>query len=335
MKCALVVTTIQAPNPVMHSLADQCRASATPFLVIGDRKSPPGFRLEGATYFDLEQQHARFGTFSRALPVGHYARKNLGYLAALESGCDWLVETDDDNFPYADFLRPPLARVPARRVTANERWVNAYRHFEPTLPVWPRGFPLEALAHEESPSSPGPEVEAALVQGLADDNPDVDAVYRLTRPLPVRFAQAPPLALARGQWCPFNSQNTWCRRDLAHLLYLPSHCSFRMTDIWRSFVAQRCLWQRGLGVVFVAPTVRQERNEHNLLRDFADEVPGYLNNDRIASILDRCELRGEPAADLVACYEVLVRENVIPAVELPLVRNWVAEVSLRLDAGTA
>lgn len=333
MKCALVVTTIQAPNDVMRALADECRRTAAPFFVVGDRKSPPEFQLEGATYFSLDRQHSYFGAWSRALPVGHYVRKNLGYLAALESGCDWIIETDDDNFPLAGFLQPPAARVHARRVRAASHWVNAYRYFAPTEPVWPRGYPLEALAADTGTATdyPDHETEAVLVQGLADDNPDVDAVYRLTRPLPVRFATGAPLVLDRGQWCPFNSQNTWFRRDIAPLLYLPSHCSFRMTDIWRSFVAQRCLWECGHRVLFVAPTVRQERNAHNLLHDFADEVPGYLHNNRIASILEACSLRGDPPADLIRCYESLVKEKVIPEAELPLVRGWVDEVTRRLQ----
>jgi len=32
------------------------------------------------------------------------------------------------------------------------------------------------------------------------------------------------------------------------LMYLPIKASFRMTDIYRSFVAQRCLWELGEGV---------------------------------------------------------------------------------------
>jgi hypothetical protein len=45
---------------------------------------------------------------------------------------------------------------------------------------------------------------------------------------------------------------------LAPLLYLPSHCCFRMTDIWRSFIAQRCLWELGHWVVCQAPELELE-----------------------------------------------------------------------------
>ena len=41
-------------------------------------------------------------------------------------------------------------------------------------------------------------------------------------------------------------------KPVARLMYLPSTCTFRMTDIWRSLIAQRCLWELGQGVVFHA-----------------------------------------------------------------------------------
>ncbi|MHC4265647.1 MAG: STELLO glycosyltransferase family protein, partial [Planctomycetota bacterium] len=68
----------------------------------------------------------------------------------------------------------------------------------------------------------------------ADDNPDVDAVYRLTQRLPLTFRKDRRLALGNGSKCPFNSQNTTWFPDAYPLLYLPAYCSFRMTDIWRS-----------------------------------------------------------------------------------------------------
>jgi hypothetical protein len=332
-KVALVVTTIQGPNAVMRELAQSAKAANAGFFVVGDRKSPPGpYQLPGTEYFSLEQQHQRFGAFSRQLPEGHYVRKNLGYLAALDSGADWIVETDDDNFPHADFLHLPTASMPVRRI-AGGGWINVYNHFGPTQAIWPRGLPLDQVMQAErtiSSAVDGDE-QPLIVQGLANDNPDVDAVYRLTRPLPVTFDhKALPLALSKGQWCPFNSQNTWFRRDVAALLYLPAYCSFRMTDIWRSFVAQRCLWAMGGSLIFVAPTVRQERNEHNLMRDFADEVSGYLKNDAIRRCLDDCQLTGQPLEDLLRCYEAMIQAAIFPRDEAELVQAWIAEVSRRV-----
>jgi hypothetical protein len=141
-------------------------------------------------------------------------------------------------------------------------WVNVYRYFTEEK-IWPRGFALERAgdgvpAYESLKAA---EIYCPIQQNLVDDNPDVDAVYRLVLPLPQSFEKGHKVALRKGSWCPFNSQNTAWRPEAFAILYLPSYCSFRMTDIWRSFVAQRIAWENGWGILFGEATMRQERNE--------------------------------------------------------------------------
>ena len=100
-----------------------------------------------------------------------------------------------------------------------------------------------------------------------------------------------PVALGRGSWCPFNSQNTAWWPDAFPLLYLPSFCSFRMTDIWRSLVAQRIAAENGWWILFHEPTVRQERNEHNLMRTSRTRCRVTCTTARIRSALDGLPLR--------------------------------------------
>jgi hypothetical protein len=121
-------------------------------------------------------------------------------------------------------------------------------------------------------------------------------------------------------------------------MYLPSFCSFRMTDIWRSLVAQRCLQELGWGVVFHAAEVFQMRNAHDYLRDFRDEISGYLENERLVSLLIQSRL--QPGADAVAanvrrCYESLVAGGLLPQAELPLLDAWFAALDAAGTAGLA
>ena len=114
-------------------------------------------------------------------------------------------------------------------------------------------------------------------------------------------------------------------RDAFPLLYLPAYCSFRMTDIWRSFVAQRIAWANDWSVLFHAPNVWQERNEHNLMRDFRDEVPGYLHNKEIGDALAKLEVKAgveRLGENLLLCYEQLVRMDLIEKRELELIAAW-------------
>ncbi len=113
-------------------------------------------------------------------------------------------------------------------------------------------------------------------------------------------------------------------------MYLPSFVSFRMTDIWRSFVAQRCLWELGYGVVFHAPEMFQDRNPHNLMRDFEQEIPGYLGNEGIRSVLEGLSLNTgaeEVGNNCHRCYQALVEAGFVPAEEMPLLDMWLSDLS--------
>jgi hypothetical protein len=113
-------------------------------------------------------------------------------------------------------------------------------------------------------------------------------------------------------------------------LYLPAYCSFRMTDIWRSFVAQRIAWANGWSILFHEANVWQERNDHSLMRDFADEVPGYLNNRAMCAKLNALDLK--PGADqmgenLRICYGALVEAGWVGEQELPLLDAWLEDLA--------
>src|ERR1043165_7469319 len=313
-KLALVVTTIASPNPTLETLARGCVEHGWEFIVIGDESSPRDFYIEGCRFYSLEEQRSLDFNLASLSPTRHYARKNLGYLIAMRDGATTIVETDDDN--------------------------NPYRYFSDTQ-IWPRGFPLEHLK-DSAPgfaSLPTQAIDCPIQQGLSNEDPDVDAVYRLVGALPQTLRHHPSVALGQQSWCPFNSQNTAWWRSAFPLMYLPALCSFRMTDIWRSFIAQRIAWTNDWGVLFEKPTVEQERNVHDLLRDFRDVVPGYLHNAAICKTLEELPLASGEAAiydNLRSGYEALVEMKVIDARELDLLEAWIADVDVAsgLDRAT-
>ncbi|HRH67286.1 MAG TPA: STELLO glycosyltransferase family protein, partial [Bacteroidia bacterium] len=175
------------------------------------------------------------------------------------------------------------------------------------------------------------ECDCPIQQGLANENPDVDAIYRLILPLPLNFEGDVRIALGNKTWCPFNSQNTTWFREAFPLMYLPSYCSFRMTDIWRSFIAQRIAWENNWSILFHPATVWQERNMHNLMRDFSDEIPGYTNNLKIAEMLENLDLKSgvqQLGANLHRCYEAMVGLKLVDAREIPLLEAWLHDIHM-------
>lgn len=329
-KTSVVVTSIAAPNEILRQIAEGSRARGFHFYVIGDVPSPDDFHLDGCDFYSLDRQTQTGLHFAQHCPTRHYARKNIGYLLAMARGSECILETDDDNIPLDAFWtqNPERMHLP---LIENAGWVNIYRWFTPAN-IWPRGLALDAVnADPPDPQTLSPrDVLCPIRQYLADDNPDVDAIYRLVLPLPLKFDPAPPVALGRGTWCPFNSQNTLWHPQAYELMYLPAFCSFRMTDIWRSFVAQRIAWENGWAVLFGPPTVTQLRNEHNLIKDFSDEIPGYLNNRRIAETLENLDLSPGPQnipANMRTCYQALVRMELIDAPELDLLDAWLDDIA--------
>ena len=65
----------------------------------------------------------------------------------------------------------------------------------PSLPCWPRGLPLDMIHQPltKSFSNAQREIKFGVLQSLADIQPDVDAIYRLTKETPFVFERPAPI----------------------------------------------------------------------------------------------------------------------------------------------
>jgi hypothetical protein len=254
----------------------------------------------------------------------------LGYLYAISRGAECILETDDDNIPYENFGHSISKQLSARMIGGTQ-WVNIYKHFVDEL-IWPRGLPLDEIHSIGNVSEQIISRSFPIQQYLADLDPDVDAVYRLVLNKEVTFVGKSTFGLEKSSWVPFNSQNTLFYHEAFPLLYLPCHVSFRMTDIWRSFVAQQALWIFGDHIAFLPSTVKQVRNQHNLMRDFEDEIPGYIENKRIIRVLSNRAETLSPSMGLPKVVRELWRamnvEGIIPDMEMTILDGWLAAMSL-------
>jgi len=308
-----VITTINKPTKAVEALYEKFGER---LIVVADKKTP-------LQWFHRETSFIPETRFAEYAPYNHYARKNLGYISAIKNRADCIYDTDDDNIPNREWgLR--FKETKASK-SFGEGWFNAYEPMTPTK-IWPRGFSLNHVNKGKELFGAKEAVVSSIQQGLADGEPDVDAIYRMINNKPNEFKYDRSIYLDKNTWCPFNSQSTWWFPDAYPLMYLPVNCSFRMTDIWRSFIAQRCLWEIGQGVTFHSPSeVYQERNKHDLMKDFKDEVPGYLQNERIVGILGSTKLTNNITDNLMICYTELVLHGIFPDDELYSVRAWIKD----------
>lgn len=330
MSLFVCITTIQSPTSCMVQLSKKIEGIGT-LVVAGDTKGPPSYELPHAIFLDIEAQEKSGFRLAELLPTRHYARKNIAYLTSIREGATCIYETDDDNRPSDSWYQ----RSETIKVTTVDPsfggWVNVYKHFTDEF-IWPRGLPLDQILNGPPSLTESSILQCPIQQGLVNNSADVDAIWRLLMDRPFYFnpEKTASVYLGPGQWCPFNTQSTWWWPLAYPLLYVPSYCSFRMCDIWKSFVAQRCLWALDLGIAFHPPEVIQDRNEHDLNHDFADEVPGYLSNHKIAEILSSLKLESGQdavAANLTYCYQALVEKEIFPEKEMDLVTRWCEDVS--------
>lgn len=116
--------------------------------------------------------------------------------------------------------------------------------------MWPRGFPLQFInnpaTYNVPPSSPVAKetLHLAAVQSLADHDPDVDTVYRLTRKLPVYFDRKNTIVVPPQEtFVPWNAQAVVVRQPAFFGLFLPVTVTGRVTDIWCSYIISRLFWE--------------------------------------------------------------------------------------------
>ncbi|HSU65409.1 MAG TPA: STELLO glycosyltransferase family protein [Tepidisphaeraceae bacterium] len=328
---AVVITTIFPPTEVVRKFAAM---SGWRLVVAGDRKTPADWAHPGVTFLSGADQERSGYRIARELPWNHYCRKMIGYVRAIRMGAQVIVDTDDDNIPKPDWSFPEFE---GEFLTTGNRlgFINVYRLFTGQT-IWPRGFPLELLTSPQAAPTRDQLTPAVsrvgIWQGLADGDPDVDAIYRLTNNTACYFNDGPPVVLGEGTVCPFNSQNTAYHRELFPLLYMPAHVTFRFTDILRGLVAQPILWAAGWRLGFTKATVVQERNPHNYLKDFESEIPCYLHAAKVIDVVGSVVSSRLPVLEnLVRAYRELVRVGIVPDRELPLLDAWLEDVGQGAD----
>lgn len=325
LKTNVVMTTIHDPSLAVRSLAAIEEISLT---VVGDRKTPKGWFTPHATFLSTGAQLELGYGICDLLPYDHYCRKNIGYVHAIRNGADIIIDTDDDNTPKHSWGFPPFAGSYA--CTASQLgFVNVYKHFTEQH-IWPRGFPLRlvrSVLDAPMPISDSESVTVGVWQGLADGDPDVDAIYRLLFDQPCTFNEEDPLVLSAGTICPFNSQNTAFRKELFPLLYLPAFVSFRYTDILRGLVAQPIMWQSGFLLGFTKATVTQQRNPHDYMKDFRDEIPCYLHADEVVECVSSAITpRSSIADNLYLAYDALRGKGIVDGREMKLLSLWLKDI---------
>ena len=328
-----VVTTIFEPSDAVRKVA---RDPNLCVVVVADAKTPThaqyvtGIKEKNNlfVYLSLHDQDEIFPRLSSAIPRNHFARKNIGYMYAIKHGAKIIWDFDDDNInlPPVDIVsKMKEYKTPCKNFTFH--LFNPYPYFDvKETYTWPRGFPLQYIRDKRT----RPELcisnevkDIAVVQSLANIQPDVDAIYRFTRDTPFNFGATPtnalPVVVPLGAFTPFNGQATlWYSSGFMYMA-LPVTVPGRVSDIWRSYIAEYFFYRTSKHVAFVPPYVDQHRNPHDYIKDFNDELQLYQQANELLTWF-----HDEPNAysDLLELYTNMASRGYIQQGDVDFISIW-------------
>ena len=358
-----VLTTIFEPTEAVRR---QVRLRGWCLVVVADKKSPQTYETgwisgagnEAVVYLDARKQRESKNEFVQAVRWNHFGRKNVGYVYAITHGAEVIWDFDDDNMlkfyiegaaPYGRVLTLDEAIPPSNTESVKARLLHGHTHptfnpypalGAPYLPSWPRGLPLSDIKVADCSYAEFKVVEIkvgslGVLQSLADYQPDVDAIYRLTMPNPFffdRINEAKSIIIPRNVLTPYNGQATLHFKNSFWALLLPATVHGRVSDIWRSYIAQRLFWNTGLHLGFLPrPLVVQKRNVHNNIGDLNAEIDLYMKTDELIKFLLSWEGTGITLVGQIEQLWIdLYERNYIDIEDVHLVQLWIQTL---LDVG--
>ena len=265
----IATTTINSPTQALKKFAknNNCKV-----IVALDKKSKP-FKLKNTIVLTTDCQAKKWPKLSRLIGWNCIQRRNFAILEAFERGAEIVALIDDDNIPYKNWFEEIYLykKIRSKLVSINRKVFDPVG-FTNHKNLWHRGYPLE-LINKRKYKIKGTKLIMPDIQAIFwDGDPDVDAI--------TRFIFAPECKFKRKYFpfhsnkiSPFNSQNTLLKRKVIKDYFLFPHVG-RMDDIWASYYVTSKKYK----VIYGEPTVYQNRNVHNYLTDFKNEIVGYKNN---------------------------------------------------------
>mmetsp|Transcript_16910 Transcript_16910/g.36720 ORF Transcript_16910/g.36720 Transcript_16910/m.36720 type:complete len:600 (-) Transcript_16910:2443-4242(-) len=307
-----------------------------------------------------EQKKLGYG-ISEHVPWDHFGRKNIGYLYAIQHGAKRVFDTAcDHNLMSPLSKQVTVSSLNKQTVSADFKMldkgsssalfnpfdqvsVRLWTQHKSPGKVWPRGFPLDNILSTEKErsgpfgvSSEGIMTESKMadtsdfgvIASLSTREPDVDAIYRMTKKLPLHITTRDArYVLNKGVVMPYNAQSSVHTQFSLWGLVLPLSVRERVSDIWRSYMVQRLLWDLGKHVVAVSPFVEHTRVYHTTIEDFEAEEDLYRKAGGMVDTMlvfrpKSAHLAGRLEEAVIDLYE----RNFIQASDVYMFQAWIKDL---------
>jgi hypothetical protein len=228
----IVLTTINYPDLLRayySNLQKFGHLSSTVVWVVGDIRTPPEVGTMCAElsrrglrtiFLDCDWQTTwatRHPCLAQRFPWNNETRRNIGYLQALQSGCERIISIDDDNWPtdddFVEFHNRTGSTTTDSLLYEPSGFHNIcdYLSLDSPRVIYPRGFPFNLRGSRNEPILKKQEGSFIIgaTAGLWLNEPDIDATTWLNgRVLGLNYTGPDSFVLDQDTWTPINTQNT-------------------------------------------------------------------------------------------------------------------------------
>lgn len=272
----IATTTINAPTKALKLFAKNKNCK----LVVALDKKSKKFELRNSIILSTSYQEKKWPKLSKLVGWNCIQRRNFAILEAYNRGAEVIALIDDDNIPYNNWFKNIYVgkKIRCKEVDINKNIFDpvGYTNY-PKL--WHRGIPLELVKDRKYKTKKKALIEVDIQANFWNGDPDIDAICRMIYKPECNFKKS-YFPFYSKKISVFNSQNTLITRRMVHDYFLFPHIG-RMDDIWASFYVTSKKYK----VIYNEPTVYQNRNAHNLIKDFKDEYIGYTNSLKLVENL--------------------------------------------------
>ena len=265
----IATTTINKPTKALKLF---CKNNKCKLIVALDKKSKD-FKLKNSIVLTTKYQEKKWPKLSKLVGWNCIQRRNFAILEAYNRGAEIVALIDDDNIPLNNWFK----NIHVNKILKCKEIITNKRIFDPVgytnhNNLWHRGMPLELVNGRSYKTKKKTLIRPDIQANFWNGDPDIDAVCRMLFKPECKFKNN-YFPFFSKKISPFNSQNTLLSRKVIEDYFLFPHIG-RMDDIWASFYVTAKKYK----VVYGEPTVYQQRNVHNLIKDFKDEYIGYTNS---------------------------------------------------------
>jgi len=300
----------------------------------------PDFKHESLVFLSLEDQNALCYETTKHIPIDSYARKNIGYLFAIQHGAKEIFDTDDDIF-YQDYdmLLNNYDNWRLYYVNNNSQMVNPYEYMgRPDM--WPRGFRFNDINKNNTNnyfSAMKSQFFAKIMifQGVFT-NFDFDSFFIKTngfnnnrnknRNISLHFSN--PLIYLPTNYIPINSRNTRFLYKVFPSLALPVTVPSRVSDIWRGYLVQRYAWGYN-GTVLYTTSNAEFKGKNKVTSNFEEEKDLFFKINKLLDCLNNTEINQDiqrPAIFLIKLVEALVEQKILGEEDLNMYKAFIIDL---------